>query len=96
VPVPNIVPANLIRLREPFDSAEYVFELKMDGFRALEQYDGRRELLDRTACCGRGRSVANPPVVDTKPVTDVPRVSSMYHSGTGDDVFTVFRRASRA
>ena len=30
-----ITPADLTRLRDPFDSEVYVFELKMDGFRAL-------------------------------------------------------------
>jgi bifunctional non-homologous end joining protein LigD len=40
----DIHPADLIRLREPFDSAAYVFELKMDGFRALAHVapDGTR------------------------------------------------------
>jgi hypothetical protein len=29
--LPQITPAQLVRLREPFDSDEFLFELKMDG-----------------------------------------------------------------
>lgn len=35
----NFTPADLIRLGEPFDSDEYLFELKMDGFRAVAHVD---------------------------------------------------------
>lgn len=40
----QFTPAQLIRKPEPFDSDEYLFELKMDGFRALAHFgaDGTR------------------------------------------------------
>ena len=37
---PDIRSAELIRLRVPFDSDGYVYELKMDGFRALAYVSG--------------------------------------------------------
>jgi len=40
LPLAHFNPAELIRLREPFDSTEYVFELKMDGFRGLAHIAG--------------------------------------------------------
>jgi hypothetical protein len=39
----QFTPAQLIGNREPFDSDEFLYELKMDGFRAL-------------ACCGSGKT----------------------------------------
>jgi len=40
LPLAQLTAADLIRLREPFDSEAYVFELKMDGFRALAHVTG--------------------------------------------------------
>jgi len=40
LPLAHFTPADLIRLREPFDSEEYLFELKMDAFRALAHLSG--------------------------------------------------------
>ncbi len=40
LPLAHFTPADLIHLREPFDSEAYVFELKMDGFRALAHVTG--------------------------------------------------------
>ena len=38
----------LLRVREPFDSDEFVFEPKIDGFRALAHVEGHRcELVSR-------------------------------------------------
>ena len=33
--MPRFAPATLVQVREPFDHPEFVFELKLDGFRAL-------------------------------------------------------------
>jgi hypothetical protein len=41
LPLAHVTPAQLIRLRDPFDGGEYVYELKMDGFRALAYVDSR-------------------------------------------------------
>jgi bifunctional non-homologous end joining protein LigD len=35
LPLPQFTSADLIRRFEPFDHDDYIFELKMDGFRAL-------------------------------------------------------------
>ncbi len=35
LPLPQFTSAGLIRRPEPFDHDDYIFELKMDGFRAL-------------------------------------------------------------
>src|ERR1700736_2852023 len=50
LPVANFTSTDLIRLREPFDSGDYLYELKMDGFRALAHFgaDGVR-LVSRRA-----------------------------------------------
>lgn len=46
--IPQFIPAAPIRIREPFDSEEYVFELKMDGFRALAEISvGQVRLISR-------------------------------------------------
>ena len=47
---PQFTPADLIRRAEPFDHEDYIFELKMDGFRALAyvDHDGTR-LVSRGA-----------------------------------------------
>jgi len=39
-PDAHFTPAELIRLRDPLDSGDYVYELKMDGFRALAHVSG--------------------------------------------------------
>jgi bifunctional non-homologous end joining protein LigD len=46
--VPNLRPMRLSRRPEPFDSDDYLYELKIDGFRALAQIvDGKGELISR-------------------------------------------------
>ena len=41
-------PAQLVRIPEPFDDPGYLFELKMDGFRALAEISDRRvQLISR-------------------------------------------------
>src|SRR6266446_2834272 len=41
-------PMPLLKRRLPFDGSDYIFELKMDGFRALAVIeDGRAQLLSR-------------------------------------------------
>jgi bifunctional non-homologous end joining protein LigD len=40
VNLPQFTPAQLIRIREPFDDPGYLYELKMDGFRALAEISG--------------------------------------------------------
>jgi bifunctional non-homologous end joining protein LigD len=45
VSIPQFTPAELIRVREPFDSPEYIYELKMDGFRALADITNSRTRL---------------------------------------------------
>jgi ATP-dependent DNA ligase len=38
----------LSRRSEPFDSEDFIYELKIDGFRALAHlHDGRGELISR-------------------------------------------------
>lgn len=45
----------LSRRPEPFDSDQFVFELKIDGFRALAYIeDGHRELISRNGNVFRG------------------------------------------
>ena len=39
VPLPEFTPADLIRPPEPFDHDDFIFELRMDGFRALAYCD---------------------------------------------------------
>jgi len=39
LPLPTFVPANPAIRREAFDREDYIFELKMDGFRALAYID---------------------------------------------------------
>lgn len=44
----NLAPRPLSRRRDPFDSPDWVFELKYDGFRALAILDhGRAKLVSR-------------------------------------------------
>src|SRR5438128_4555108 len=44
----NPRPIRLSRRAEPFDSDEYLYELKIDGFRALAHIsDGKGELISR-------------------------------------------------
>jgi bifunctional non-homologous end joining protein LigD len=45
---PQFTPAPLVRIREPFDDPGYIYELKMDGFRALAEIsDGQVRLMSR-------------------------------------------------
>jgi len=45
----------LSRRAEPFDSGEFIYELKIDGFRALAHVqDGRGELISRNGNVFRG------------------------------------------
>jgi len=51
----NLRPIRLSRRPEPFDSEEYLFELKIDGFRALAPVqDGKGELISRNGNVFRG------------------------------------------
>ena len=51
----NLRPIRLSRRPEPFDSDEYLFELKIDGFRALAHIvDGKGELVSRNGNVFRG------------------------------------------
>jgi ATP-dependent DNA ligase len=51
----NLRPMRLSRRPEPFDSDEYLFELKIDGFRALAHIaDGKGELVSRNGNVFRG------------------------------------------
>ena len=46
--LPSIIPAKLARSLEPFDHADWLFELKHDGFRSLAYLeDGRCRLVSR-------------------------------------------------
>jgi bifunctional non-homologous end joining protein LigD len=45
----------LSRRSEPFDSDDFIYELKIDGFRALAHFeDGRGELISRNGNVFRG------------------------------------------
>src|SRR5437867_2499418 len=45
----NLSPIRLSRRSEPFDSDEFIYELKIDGFRALARIaGGRGELVSRS------------------------------------------------
>jgi hypothetical protein len=51
----NARPIRLSRRPEPFDSEEYLYELNIDGFRALAQIaGGKRELISRNGNVFRG------------------------------------------
>src|SRR5262245_42289169 len=53
--LPRIFPIRLSRRPEPFDSDEYLYELKIDGFRALAHIaDGKGELISRNGNVFRG------------------------------------------
>ncbi len=41
--LPRVTPQRLIRIPEPFDHEDFIFEPKIDGFRALA-YSPRRAL----------------------------------------------------
>jgi bifunctional non-homologous end joining protein LigD len=45
VPLPCIIPARLSRLRDPFDHADWIFEIKHDGFRGLAYIDDGKAWL---------------------------------------------------
>ena len=51
----NLRPIRLSRRPEPFDSDEFIYELKIDGFRALAHLqDGKGQLVSRTGNVFRG------------------------------------------
>jgi len=51
----NLRPIRLSRRSEPFDSDQFIYELKIDGFRALAHLqDGRGELISRNGNVFRG------------------------------------------
>jgi len=53
----NLRPIRLSRRLEPFDSDQFIFELKIDGFRALAHIEGDKgELISRNANVFRGFS----------------------------------------
>jgi bifunctional non-homologous end joining protein LigD len=39
--LPIVGPQPLVRIPEPFDDPDWIFELKLDGFRALAFFEGR-------------------------------------------------------
>ena len=46
--LPTVIPAKLARSLEPFDHADWLFELKHDGFRSLAYIeDGKCRLVSR-------------------------------------------------
>ncbi|HWR53226.1 MAG TPA: hypothetical protein VN428_19120 [Bryobacteraceae bacterium] len=45
VPLPRITPARLSRLRDPFDHADWIFEVKHDGFRGFACIDDGKAWL---------------------------------------------------
>jgi bifunctional non-homologous end joining protein LigD len=48
--LPSIKPMRLTRIAKPFDKADYIFELKHDGFRAIAYIeDGKCKLVSRNA-----------------------------------------------
>jgi bifunctional non-homologous end joining protein LigD len=48
VPLPRISPARLARLRDPFDHADCIYEIKHDGFRGLAYIgDGKARLVSK-------------------------------------------------
>jgi ATP-dependent DNA ligase len=48
LPLPNFTPADLTRLRDAFEHEDYLFELKMDGFRSLAYVgNGQTQLVSR-------------------------------------------------
>ena len=52
---PHLRPIRLSRRPEPFDSDEYLYELKIDGFRSLAHIsEGKGELISRNANVFRG------------------------------------------
>ena len=51
----NLRPLRLSRRPEPFDSDEFLYELKIDGFRALAHIsEGKGELISRNGNVFRG------------------------------------------
>jgi bifunctional non-homologous end joining protein LigD len=40
--LPGIIPMPLVRISEPFNDPEWIFELKLDGFRALASVENRQ------------------------------------------------------
>ena len=51
----SVRPVRLSRRPEPFDSDEYLYELKIDGFRALAHIsEGKGELISRNGNVFRG------------------------------------------
>jgi len=51
----NLRPIRLSRRSEPFDSADFIYELKIDGFRALAYIvAGQGELISRNGYVFRG------------------------------------------
>lgn len=51
----NLCPMRLSRRSEPFDSDQFIYELKVDGFRALAHLQaGRGELISRNGNICRG------------------------------------------
>jgi bifunctional non-homologous end joining protein LigD len=55
MPPRNLRPIRLSRRIELFDSDQFIFELKVDGFRALAHIDaGRSELISRGGNVFRG------------------------------------------
>ena len=57
--VVRITPMLLLRIPEPFDQDDFIFEVKFDGFRALAHIDGGRcALISRSPNLLGGVTVA--------------------------------------
>ena len=53
--MPPVTPMRLLRIRDPFDHPDFIFEPKLDGFRALAIVRGHRcELVSRNGHTFRG------------------------------------------
>jgi bifunctional non-homologous end joining protein LigD len=64
VPLPHFTPMPLARLHAPFDHPDWIYELKLDGFRALAYVKARTAKL-----VSRNGSVLRsfPALTDTSP-----------------------------
>ena len=53
--MPPVTPMRLLRIPEPFDHPEFIFEPKLDGYRALAHVRGHRcELVSRNGHTFKG------------------------------------------
>jgi bifunctional non-homologous end joining protein LigD len=94
----NLRPMRLSRRSEPFDSDDYLYELKIDGFRALAKIaDGKGELISRKGNVFRGFSDLADWIAEHTPVqTAVLDGEIACIDGEGRPVFKdlLFRKAA--